>query len=170
MITLDWIILIIAAIIIFLQTYRGAKDMDLVLFEMCAFFIAAKISWQWYGKISSALLLNPGLVLLLLFILSSIILLLIVGILVKYAQFSLAPIDAWLSFIFGFVSSWIIIFVLLQCLLLAYPTGRPATIPLISSRTPVHETIQKSEISSQILYFKAFKSVGNFLNDLKLAQ
>jgi len=34
----------------------------------------------------------------------------------------------------------------------------------------IYQTLDKSEVAKQIVDFKAFKSVGNFFNELRLSQ
>lgn len=167
MITFDWILIGIIAVIILIQTYRGAKDLDLVLFEMIAFLIAGRLSLQWSGSFSRMFVMNPGFILLFMFVLFTVILLIVARVVAKYAQFTLAPIDTWLSFIFGFITSWIIIFVFLRMLLLAYPQGTTFRVLFTETNVSIYEVIKKSEVSEQILEFKAIKSVGNFFNSYK---
>ena len=94
MILLDWLLIVIAIIIITIQTYRGSKDLDLVLFEMIAFIVAAKLSLQWCDSIARIFLVSRAVVLIFFFVIFSIILILIAGVVAKYAQLSLQPMDA----------------------------------------------------------------------------
>lgn len=170
MINLDWILVGIMVIIIGVQTYRGSKDMDLIFFEMIAFIVAAKLSLQWCDSIARMFLVSRAVVLIFFFVIFSIILILIAGVVAKYAQISLQPMDAYLSFIFGVITSWVILFVLLRMLLFAYPSGIGFRVPIIEKYLVIYQTLDKSEVAKQIVDFKAFKSVGNFFNELRLSQ
>jgi hypothetical protein len=170
MIILDWIQIVIAAIIIIIQTNRGSKDVDLVFFEMLALIISVKLSIQFFRPLATFLMVSPAIVLIFLFIIGSLILLVIVGAITKVVQFSLPPMDTYISFIFGLITSWAVLFIILRILFYAYPSGMSFQVPVIEKRLILYQTLESSEVAQQITDFKAFKSVGSFFNQLRLSQ
>lgn len=151
---LDWLLIVVIVIITTIQTFRGTKDFDLVLYEMITVILAAVLSVKWYEPLSASLKINPVYGLISLFVILEIILLIIANLLANYTEFSWPPFDAWLSFIFGLVTSWAILFVLLR---IAY-LGNFSFI-----RT---ELIDRSVIAQEILQFKTFHAITNFLNNI----
>lgn len=167
MVILDWILIIKAAIIITIQTYRSAKDVDYVLFEMIALIVAASLSMRWHAQIASSLNLNVPLTLLFIFVISSIVFLIFGGIIARFAQFSLAPLDTWLGFIIGFISAWAILYVSLKVMLYFFPDGLSLNLPIFKKPIVIYDSIDNSPMAKEILNFNSFKAVTNFLNKLR---
>lgn len=154
MIGLDWVLIVIIVIITSVQTYRGTKDFDLVLFEMISVIISAALSTKWCAPLSESLKINPVYGLIFLFVILEVILLIIANLVANYTEFTWPPFDAWLSFIFGLVTSWAILFVLLRIAYLGnFIFIRP-------------ELIDKSIIAQEILQFKTYHAFINFLNNI----
>lgn len=164
---IDWIIIIVAAIIITIQTYRGAHDIDYVLFEMIGFIAAATLSMRWYVRFSESVAVSEPLALLFLFVISSIIFLLLAGFIARFAGFSLAPLDPYLGFIMGLVSAWVVLYVLLRVMQLFYPNGLSLNLSMFNKPIIIFDSMDNSPIAKEILNFNAFKAVMHFLNTLK---
>jgi uncharacterized membrane protein len=154
MIGLDWFIIIIALAIIGTQTTRGTKDFGSVLFEMLTVTITAIVCTKWYAWISDVSRISPMFVFIFLFVILELILLIIAGTIVKQADLTWPPFDSILSFFFGIVTAWALLYILLRIASLG-------TFPLIS-----HTSIEKSGVAQEILGFKTFHALINFLNKL----
>lgn len=170
MLILDWILIFIAIIIISIQTLRSAKDVDLVLFEMLALIVATNLSIRLHLKLASSTGLNESIALLFLFIIMTIILFIIAGFVVKYAQFSLAPVDTWLGFIMGFISAWSVLTIILIILSKAYPDGLTLNLGFYQKPIVIYDSLENSLLAKQILNFYAIKAVESFLNRINISQ
>jgi hypothetical protein len=167
---LDCILIIVAAGIIAVQTYRSGEDLNYVFFEMIGLLIAASLSMRYYAKLAEKTGTNPAITLLLLFFISGIIFWIIADLVANKIQFSLAPIDTWLGFIIGFITSWAILYVLLKVLFIAYPNGVSFKLLYSSYPTVIFSTIESSPIAKEVLNFNSFKAVANFLYKVKLSE
>jgi hypothetical protein len=157
MIGLDWVLIAIIIIITGVQSFRGTKDFDVVLYEMLTFIISASLSVQWYEQLAEQINVNPLLTLLFLYIVIEVVLLIFANILAKRTEFSWEPFNAYLSFFFGIITAWAILYVLLRIASLE-ASGK---IPLFNS-----SSIEKSVIAQEIMQFKIFHTIMVFLNNI----
>lgn len=153
MIGLDWFLIIIALIIVGIQTFRGTKDFDLVLFEMLTVIISAIFSTKWYSGLSDVLRISPMLTFVFLFVILEIILLIIANVIARVTEFAWPPFDSILSFFFSIATAWALLYALLQIASLG-------NLPLLSQAS-----IEKSVVAQEILGFKIFHVIVNFLNN-----
>jgi hypothetical protein len=153
MIGLDWFLIIIALIIVIIQTSRGTKDFDLVLFEMLTVIISAIFSTKWYSGLSDVLRISPMLTFIFLFVILEIILLIIANAIARVTEFAWPPFDSILSFFFGIATAWALLYALLRIASLG-------NLPLLSQAS-----IEKSVVAQEILGFKIFHVIVNFLNN-----
>ena len=161
---IDWLLLVTIVIITGIQTFRGLKDFDVVLYEMIAFIISSALSIKLYISISELLTVNPFYALIFLYIIIAIILLIIANIIANQTEFSWHPFNSILSFVFGLATSWAILFVLLRLAIIATSPETAIRIPLINS-----ESIAKSVIVKEILEFKTYQAIFHFLSKLTVS-
>jgi hypothetical protein len=153
MIGLDWFLIIIALIIVVIQTSRGTKNFDLVLFEMVTVIIAAIFSTKWYPWLSDVSKINPMFVFIFLFVILEIVLLIAAEEIGKRTELTWPPFDSILSFFFGIATAWALLYALLRIASLG-------NLPLLSQAS-----IEKSVVAQEILGFKIFHVIVNFLNN-----
>lgn len=156
---IDWIILLVALIIIIIQTVRGAQEMDIPLFEMFAFLLATWLALKSYLSITNLLLISKAVSLLLIFLGAAIILLYIAKLITTRLELSWQPFDAYLSLIFGIITAWIILHFVLRLILVATEPSSPVSV-----------LIQNSPVAREILEFNTFKTIGKFLNEVRLSE
>ncbi|MCX7785544.1 MAG: CvpA family protein [candidate division WOR-3 bacterium] len=156
---IDWIILLVALIIIIVQTARGSKEMDIPLFEMIALLLTTWIALKTYSSIANFLPISKGVTLLIMFIVMAVILLYIAKLITTRLELTWEPFDAYLSFIFGVATAWIVLHFILRLILVATdPTSQIAVL------------IQNSPVAKEILEYNIFKAIGRFLNEVRLGE
>ncbi|MBS4016118.1 MAG: CvpA family protein [Candidatus Latescibacteria bacterium] len=170
MCVLDWILIIIAAGIIVMQTFRSGEDLHYVFFEMIGILVAANLSLRYYARLAEKTGVNPAITLLLIFIIFGIILWIIADLVANKVQFTLAPIDTWLGFIIGFISAWAILYVVLKVLFIVYPDGLSLNLFSSSKPTVIFSSLDNSPVAKEILNFNSFRAVTNLLNKVKLSE
>jgi hypothetical protein len=151
---LDWILIFTAAIITAIQTIRGTKDFDLVLFEMFTVIISAFLAtkgFQWLTDISG---ISPMVVFIFLYVIIELILLVIANAIARVTEFNWPPFDSILSLFFGVITSWACFYALLR----AAALGKLLFIS--------QATIDKSPIAKEILNFNILHAIIDFLNKL----
>jgi hypothetical protein len=153
MIGLDWFLIIIALIIVVIQTSRGTKDFDLVFFEMVTIIIAAIFSTKWYSGLSDILSISPMLTFIFLFVILEIVLLIAAEVVGKRVELTWPPFDSILSFFFSIATAWALLYALLRIASLG-------NLPLLSQAS-----IEKSVVAQEILGFKIFHVIVNLLNN-----
>ena len=151
---LDWFLIFAAVVIISIQTHRGSKDFDVILYEMLSVVISSFLATKWYPWLADTSRINPDYVFLFIFIILGIILLIVADALARQTEFNWPPFDSMLSFLFGFVSAWSILYALLR----AASLGKLLFIS--------QQTIDQSPIASEILNFKILHSLLNFLHSI----
>ena len=156
---IDWLLLVTIVIITSIQTFRGLKDFDVILYEMIAFIISSALSIKLHISISELLKINPFYALIFLYIIIALILLIVANIVANLTEFSWQPFNGILCFFFGLATSWAILFVLLRIVSIATTPETAVNIPFITS-----ESITKSVITKEILDFKTYHTIINFLN------
>ena len=151
---LDWFLIIFTLAIVGIQTTWGTKDFDLVFYEMLTVIITAIVCtklFQWMSDISK---LSPMFIFIFLFVILELILLIVAGELGKRTELAWPPFDSILSFFFGIVTAWALLYILLRIASLG-------NFPLMSQAS-----IQKSALAQEILGFKTFHALFNFLSKL----
>ena len=151
---LDWILIFTAAVIVAVQTIRGTKDFDLILFEMLTVIASAFIATKGYLWLTDISRVNPMLVFIFLYVIIELILLVLANALAKTIEFNWPPFDSILSLFFGMITSWACFYAVLR----AASLGKLIFIS--------QATIDKSPIAKEILNFNTLRAIINFLNKL----
>ncbi|MEO0091736.1 MAG: CvpA family protein [candidate division WOR-3 bacterium] len=156
---IDWIILLVGLMIVIIQTARGAKEMDIPLFEMLALLLATWIALKSYSTIANLLSISQAISLSVIFLLMAIVLLYIAKLITTRLELTWEPFDTYLSFIFGIATAWIILHLLLRLILVA-----------TEPNSQISVLIQNSPVAKEILEFNTFRAIGKFLNEVKLGE
>ncbi|MEO0076266.1 MAG: hypothetical protein ABIK19_01180 [candidate division WOR-3 bacterium] len=152
---LDWLLIIIIIVITGIQIIRGLKDFDLVLYETITLIVAVAMSVKWHLAIANKFNFSPSLVLLFLFLIIEIILLLIANFIAHYTEFSWEPFNGFICFFLGLICSWTILHLLLRVVSLQ----TDIKIPILTK-----SSIESSVIAQELLKFKIYNAIINFLN------